>query len=261
MTTSDSPVQEDELHAFVDGELPPERREFVAAWLTANPEQAVLVAGWQAQAEAIRVRYGSVSDEPVPAKLKLEALLRGERNGRWRWLAGAAAAALVAFFVGGAAGWMAASAAAPASSGSLTADALEAHRLYVVEMRHPVEVPGSERAHMTQWLSKRLGYQQRIPDLQTLGLTLVGGRLLPGPSGAAAFYMYEGRGGERFTLYCAKAMKPDSAPRFKVGANYAAYTWIDGKAAYVLSGPDDRDRLKQVSEAVYDQVNKPPANM
>jgi len=207
------------------------------------------------------VRYGSVSDEPVPAKLKLEALLRGERNGRWRWLAGAAAAALVAFFVGGAAGWMAASASAPASSGSLTADALEAHRLYVVEMRHPVEVPGSERAHMTQWLSKRLGYQQRIPDLQTLGLTLVGGRLLPGPSGAAAFYMYEGRGGERFTLYCAKAMKPDSAPHFKVGANYAAYTWIDGKAAYVLSGPDDRDRLKQVSEAVYDQVNKPPANM
>jgi anti-sigma factor RsiW len=73
--------------------------------------------------------------------------------------------------------------------------------------------------------------------------------------------MYEGRGGERFTLYCAKAMKPDSAPRFKVGANYAAYTWIDGKAAYVLSGPDDRERLKQVSEAVYDQVNKPPSSM
>jgi hypothetical protein len=56
-------------------------------------------------------------------------------------------------------------------------------------------------------------------------------------------------------------MKPDSAPRFKVGANYAAYTWIDGKAAYVLSGPDDRERLKQVSEAVYDQVNKPPSSM
>jgi anti-sigma factor RsiW len=254
--TQEIPVQEDELHAYVDGELPPERREAVAVWLAANPEQAALVAGWQAQAEAIRARYGAVLDEPMPARLRLDALLRGERSGRRRWVTFAAAAAMAAFLVGGATGWFAASAAAPASGGSLTADALEAHRLYVVEVRHPVEVPGSERVHMAQWLSKRLGYQQRIPDLQGLGLTLVGGRLLPGPTGAAAFYMYEGRGGERFTLYCAKAMRPDSEPRFRAGEHYAAYSWIDGKAAYVLSGPADRDRLKQVSDAVYDQMEK-----
>ena len=54
----------------------------------------------------------------------------------------------------------------------------------MVEVRHPVEVPGSERAHMTQWLSKRLGSELRVPDLQSIGLKLVGGRLLPGPTGA-----------------------------------------------------------------------------
>jgi anti-sigma factor RsiW len=259
--TQEVPVQEDELHAYIDNELPPERREVVAAWLAAHPEQAALVARWQAQAEAIRARYGAVVDEAIPRRLNLDALLRGERKGRRRWVAFAAAAAIAAFIVGGATGWFAASAAAPASGGTLTADALEAHRLYVVEVRHPVEVPGSERAHMAQWLSKRLGYQQRIPDLQPLGLTLVGGRLLPGPTGAAAFYMYEGRGGERFTLYCAKAIKPDSEPRFKAGERYAAYSWIDGKAAYVLSGPADRERLKQVSEAVYDQLEKGGAKL
>src|SRR6185437_14419321 len=95
----------------------------------------------------------------------------------------AAAAVVAAFIFGGGAGWVArgASAATSLSNGTIAADALEAHRLYVVEVRHPVEVPGSERAHMTQWLSKRLGYQQHIPDLQQLGLKLVGGRLLPGP--------------------------------------------------------------------------------
>jgi anti-sigma factor RsiW len=31
MTTRDSPVTEDELHAYVDGELPVDRREAVAA--------------------------------------------------------------------------------------------------------------------------------------------------------------------------------------------------------------------------------------
>lgn len=258
MSTHETPVQ-DELHAYADGELPPERREAVAAWLAAHPEQAALVAGWQAQAEAIRARYAAVADEPLPARLRLDAVLRGERNGRRRWVAFAAAAALAAFLVGGATGWFAASAAAPIG-GSLTADALEAHRLYVVEVRHPVEVPGSERAHMAQWLSKRLGYPQRIPDLHALGLTLVGGRLLPGPTGAAAFYMYEGRNGERFTLYCAKAMRPDSAPRFTTGQQYAAYSWADGKSAYVVSGPADRARLQQVGEAVYEQIEKNAAN-
>ena len=103
--TQEIPVQEDELHAYVDGELPPERREAVAVWLAANPEQAALVAGWQAQAEAIRARYGAVLDEPMPARLRLDALLRGERSGRRRWVTFAAAAAMAAFLVGGATGW------------------------------------------------------------------------------------------------------------------------------------------------------------
>ena len=64
---------------------------------------------------------------------------------------------------------------------------------------------------MTQWLSKRLGEDLRIPDLQSIGLKLVGGRLLPGPTGAAAFYMYESPSGERFTIYCAKAGEPADA--------------------------------------------------
>ncbi len=257
MTTQDSPVTEDELHAYVDGELPVDRKEAVAAWLTAHPAEAATVAAWRAQAEAIAARYGAVAGEPVPERLKLDQIMRQGRPRR-SLAALAAVAAIVAFVVGGAAGWMArgASAAAPSSSGSITADALEAHKLYVVEVRHPVEVPGSERAHMTAWLSKRLGYAQRIPDLQSIGLKLVGGRLLPGPTGAAALYMYEGPSGERFTLYCAKAAEPESALRFKAGRQFAAFTWIDDKAGYVVSGPDNRDRLEKVTKKIYEQVDK-----
>ena len=84
-------------------------------------------------------------------------------------------------------------------------DALEAHRLYVVEVRHPVEVPGSERSHLQQWLTKRCGWDVRAPELAAAGLKLVGGRLLPGPSGPASFLMYESASGERFTIYTAKS--------------------------------------------------------
>jgi anti-sigma factor RsiW len=258
MIERDSPVTEDELHAYIDGELPADRREAVALWLADHPEQAAMVAAWRAQAEGIRARFGDVIDEPVPERLKLDELIRHERSSGRSWKMMAAAAVIAAFVVGGGAGWVArgVTSGTPAGFDTFTAEALDAYKLYVVEVRHPVEVPGSERAHMTQWLSKRVGYEQNIPDLQSLGLTLVGGRLLPGPTGAAAFYMYEGPSGERFTIYCAKTRVPETSLRYKGGDRVASFYWVDDKAAYVVSGPADRDQLEKISKAIYDQVDK-----
>jgi anti-sigma factor RsiW len=259
MTDDNSPVTEEELHAYIDGELPADRKHAVASWLAEHPEQAALVAGWRAQAEAIRARYGAVADEAVPARLKLDKIIRQDRAAGRSWIAMAATAATVAFVIGGSTGWVArgASIASPSGFDTITADAIEAHKLYVVEVRHPVEVPGNERAHMTAWLTKRVGYQQRIPNLESIGLKLVGGRLLPGPTGAAAaFYMYEGPSGERFTLYCSKSITPETALRFKEANRVAAIYWVDDNHAYVVSGPADRDRLEKISKIIYEQVEK-----
>ncbi len=259
MTDRDSPVTEEELHAFVDGELPADRQEAVTAWLASHPEDAALIVAWRAQADSIRARYGAVVNEPVPERLKVDQVMRQDRASGRSWAALAAAAAVVAFLAGGASGWVAHGAAtgSPSSFDTITAEALEAYKLYVVEVRHPVEVPGNERPHMTQWLTKRLGYQQHIPDLELIGLKLVGGRLLPGPTGAAAaFYMYEGTSGERFTIYSAPATSPETALRFKEGDRFAAFYWVDDKHAYVVSGPADRDRLKQVTRAVWEQIDR-----
>jgi len=258
MNDRDSPVTEAELHAYIDGELPVDRREAVVTWLAAHPEQAALVTAWRDQAEAIRARYGAVANEPVPARLQLDQVLRSERSASRSWMT-MAGAAIIAFALGGGAGWVArgASIASPSSFETYTADAIEAHKLYVVEVRHPVEVPGGELAHMTQWLTKRLGYQQRIPDLQSIGLKLVGGRLLPGPTGeAAALYMYEGPTGERFTIYCAKTAIQETALRFKAANRVAAIYWVDDQHAYVVSGPANRERLEQITKVIYDQVDK-----
>jgi anti-sigma factor RsiW len=257
MNENNLSVTEDELHAYVDGELPADRREAVANWLATHPTEAATVAAWRAQAEAIRARYGATADEPVPGRLKLDQIMR-QHGGRRRSFAAVAAAATIAFVIGGGAGWLARGASAsPSSFSTITADALEAHKLYVVEVRHPVEVPGSERPHLTAWLSKRLGYPQHIPELESLGLKLVGGRLLPGPNGdAAALYMYEGPTGERFTVYCSKAATPETALRFKTGDRFAAYYWVDDKHAFVVSGPAERAKLERISKTVYEQVDR-----
>lgn len=263
MTEHDKPVTEDELHAYVDGLLPDDRKEAVATWLAANPDAAALVAAWRAQADAIRARYGAVAQEPVPERLQLDRIIAGDimaaRRGSRPFRIMAAAAVVLAFVGGAAAGWAARGTPDQMPSGfdQMTAQALDAYKLYVVEVRHPVEVPGTDTAHMRAWLSKRVGAELRIPDLSSLGLKLVGGRLLPGPTGnAAAFYMYENAAGERYTIYCAKATQGETALHFRSGEQYAAVTWVDDKVGYVVSGPSNRDKLEMVAKNVYDQIDK-----
>ena len=257
MTDRDLPVTEDELHAYVDGELPADRRPTVEAWLAEHPDDMARVEAWRALAEAIRARYGAVATEPVPARLSLRQIERAGRS--WRGMA--AAAAVAAFVIGGAAGWFAHGVATPAPNAAArsTAEAVDAYKLYVVEVRHPVEVPGNEEAHLTQWLPRRVGYPLRIPDLSPVGLKLVGGRLLPGPRGAAAFFMYEGQSGERFTLYSTRAGGPDSALRYNDDGKVGALYWADGDVAYVVNGEANRERLHKVAESVYAQLERPPA--
>ena len=253
MSNPKIPVTEDELHAYVDNELPGERRVDVEAWLASHPDDAERVQSWRAMAEALHARYDQVANEPVPRRLDLERLGQQPR----KWLYGAVAASLIAFAAGGGVGWLAHGAAAkPSVFQSFTLDALDAHRLYVVEVRHPVEVPGSERAHLQQWLTKRCGWDVRAPELSAAGLKLVGGRLLPGPTGPASFLMYESTSDERFTVYTAKTSTETTQMRYTRQDNEGALFWADRGVGYVVSGGTDRERLAQVARAVYDQAEK-----
>jgi anti-sigma factor RsiW len=262
MTDPKIPVTEDELHAYVDDELPPERRGDVEVWLASHPDDAERVHSWRAMAEALHARYDSVANEPVPKRLELDRLMQPPR----KWVYGAIAASLLAFIAGGGTGWLVHGAAAtPSIFQAFTADALDAHRLYVVEVRHPVEVPGSERTHLQQWLTKRCGWDVFAPELGSTGLKLVGGRLLPGPTGPASFLMYESASGERFTVYTAKASTDKASTETtqmrytsqdRNGAKDGALFWADRGVGYVVSGTSDRERLAQVARLVYDQTEK-----
>src|SRR5260370_37098120 len=103
MTNQKIPVTEDELHAYVDNELPAERRGDVEAWLAAHPDDAERVQSWRAMAEALHVRYDSVADEAVPKRLEIERLVRQPRRGSL----GPSAASLVGCISGRGGRWVA----------------------------------------------------------------------------------------------------------------------------------------------------------
>src|SRR5207248_9887190 len=96
MTDPRIPVTEDELHAYVDNELPAERRGDVEAWLAAHPDDAERVRSWRAMARMLHARYDAVANEPVPKRLVHERMERSPRKSIYD----ETAATLVDFVVG-----------------------------------------------------------------------------------------------------------------------------------------------------------------
>ena len=62
MIDRDSPVTEHELHAYVDGEIPADRRDAVEAWLGSHPEHAARVAHWR---EVLKTAPGGNGAIPI----------------------------------------------------------------------------------------------------------------------------------------------------------------------------------------------------
>lgn len=257
MTEPNMPVTEDELHALVDNELPADRRAAVEQWLDAHPDAAARVAAWRAMGDALHARYDAVADEAIPAQLELDRLARPPR----RWMIGVAAAVLLAFAGGGAAGWFAREAAATAVASepdpvnSMREEAFAAHRLYIGEMRHPIEVRADE-AHLLPWLSRRIGMNLRAPDLSKYDLKLLGGRLLPCTEGPAALLMYENEKGERVTVYATKLKAPGSSFRYQEADKYGSISWVADNYGWVISGPADKPRLKNIAMAAIEQGDR-----
>lgn len=185
MMETDAPVSDDDLHAFVDGQLDASRVPLVLRHLQRHPDAAVRVAHWHAQRFALRRLHRDTDTGPTPAALA-DTVLR-HRRPRWNpWTQAAAAVLLAAAGAAGMGAWRALPGMAEqpsptvASAPQFVRDATAAYVVYAPEVRHPVEVSAQEEAHLVQWLSRRLGRPLAAPVLQDRGFRLLGGRLLPG---------------------------------------------------------------------------------
>lgn len=202
------------------------------------------------QAAMLKRAFDPVLAEPIPARMYLK---------RPAWLDYARAAVLVAVGVaiGLALPLLRPAAPSPAAMASpLPARAARAHLVYSPEVRHPVEVEAKEHDHLVKWLSKRVGLQLKVPVLATEGFELLGGRLLPGPDGAVAQFMYQDATGKRLTLYITKPGKNDNTTAFRFAQEgpVSVFYWIDRESGYALSGEVDKPTLAKVASSVYRQL-------
>ena len=225
------PIGEDDLHAYVDDQLAASRRQAVEDYLAGRPEAARKVAAWRAQKQALRQAFAAPEAEPLPPRLTLAGIIEERRRPRRTpWLI--AASVVLALAAGAAGGAFLSRAWGPdrtqVAMTLLEQEALASHVVYATDRRHPIEVPGTEKPHLSQWLSNRLSRSVAPPDLSALGYRLIGGRLLATErGGAAALFMYEDDAGHRISVLL-RPMAPDlRAPVTNIGKDQVGVqAWI-----------------------------------
>ncbi len=74
------PITEDDLHAYVDDVLEPERRAEVGSYLADHPDVAKRVAGFADQRELLRAALAPIADEPLPPELNLSRIVEGRSD-------------------------------------------------------------------------------------------------------------------------------------------------------------------------------------
>lgn len=251
------PISEADLQAYADGHLPEERRKAVDAWLASHPEESERVAAYRRLASEVRSAYSAMLSEPVPPRLALAA----SPHLPWRRVAVVAGWIALGIVIGAPAGWYS---RPERTATQLVPDttlfarrAAVAHATYSPEVRHPVEVGADDEKHLVTWLSKRLGTKVRVPKLDEAGMSLVGGRLLPGENGPVAQFMYQSSNGRRLTLYVRTEVSQNRETAFRYARenNVGVFYWIDRDCGYALASADlTKDELLRLANLVYKQL-------
>jgi anti-sigma factor RsiW len=92
-----------------------------------------------------------------------------------------------------------------------------------------MEFATSEKAALERWLQPQLGGVVVIPDFSAAGFALLGGRVIPGAQGAAAFALYENGLGSRIGL--------TFEPGETTPASHSLVSVSDGVIAVALPSP------------------------
>lgn len=252
------PVSEADLHAYADGFLDEADRKRVEDHLAENPETARMMADWLAQNEGLKKAFAPYSvSRPSDVEL-IAGPSTAAKSTTPRRLAMAAAAALI-FMLGGLAGHFAPmvfnKASALTAMDALPHEARNAYLIYASEVRHPVEVFADQEAHLAKWLGKRLDIADlNVPNLQSIGFKLVGGRLLPVADKPGAMFMFENDAGRRVTVLVGRnGENRTTSFRFASTGGVETFYWIDGDLGYAVTGDIPRTLLQQIAEECYRQ--------
>jgi anti-sigma factor RsiW len=253
---SPRPITEDDLHAYVDQVLEPERQAEVADYLSEHPDVARRVAGFASQRDLLRAALAPIAQEPLPPELNLSRIIenRARRPSLARW----AMAAMLFLSIGGVGGWVMHGSlqASPGGLAALGQEATVSYSVYAPDRVRPVEVRASDSAQLVQWVSDRLHRTVKVPNLADSGYRLMGGRLVATAHGPAAMFMYDDDRGSRIVLLTRPMSSADHNAPMKAQSegDVKGFAWADDGVGYSLVGQAAPESLRPLANEVRKQV-------
>jgi anti-sigma factor RsiW len=257
--------------AYVDNCLPRAQRQAVEGRMIEHPEVKRQVEQWLSQNEAIRaafadrpLRFAAASfvegraPQGVGTKREGKESLRrpraiepgGERSRRVGAAAtaqrgskakgrGPAVARRVFCTSAAAVALWAASAALFSRDPSIAfvQAGVAAYRTFAGAATRPVEIATADRGALNRWFATQVGRAAPVPDLAAAGLTLLGGRIVPGASSPAQFLLYESARRERVGV----SIEPLDAPpatdvAFGESGGALAASWTGAGHGFAILG-------------------------
>jgi anti-sigma factor RsiW len=253
-----TPISDADVHAYADNQVPPDVATRVEAALATDVRAAERVAAIRTQNAALRDALDPVLAEPIPEQLLAAATMPDQRAIGLRRRVAAAFAIAATLFLGVGLGWLGRDVMIEHTGTPTTfaRQAAFAHALYAADVNRPVEVWAVEEKRLVTWLTKRLGFQLHAPDLNGVGYSLVGGRLVAGNEKPTALFMYENADKQRLSLQVRKQAPGtgETAFRYAVENGVGVFYWIDDACGYAISASVDRAQLLKIAHVVYGQL-------
>jgi anti-sigma factor RsiW len=260
VTGAEGLITEEELHAFVDGLLDPERRVAVERHLREYHDVAQRVAVDRDQREKLKAAFAARAAEPIPPSLDLAKLVgarRVRRRAAWR----IAAAMLLAFWSGGAGGWLLhAGLAGRSASGidALAREAVASHLVYSSDQRRPVELGAAQREDLERWVSRRLNRPVAPPDLTAVGYRFMGGRLVATERGPAGLFVYDNEQDHRLTIFVRPMTAGQASPITLIDiGDVDGCAWVTNGVGYTLIAAQPYAELLRLSEYARRKIETP----
>ena len=245
-------MDDDALHALIDGELDAEHARLVEARINADPTLARRVEKFLDDKKMLKTAFGPLIERPVPEAWL--ALARGEisppsatvRWQRWQVQASVAAAFLLVVFAG--IGYVSVQ---PAASHDVVQVALDARQEAVQPAKTFAVAADENTGRFAAMLSETTALKVKTPDLQRMGYQLASIRFYgAGATKRAAELVYHDRGGRIFTVYLQRSDGAVRTDQFNRNG-LRVCVWQDDQLAMVLAGHVTAAEMQRLASLSY----------
>jgi anti-sigma factor RsiW len=251
-------IDDTDLLAYVDGQLPPERRAEVEAAVTASPELAARLNTLRASALPYAAAFQAQALPPVPPELsqRISAVINADaqreqrRRSAWPGLAAAFAAGVLCCAI---ALRLLTSGALPPSTAQV-APWIKAVADYQQLYSRATLANLSDNPQLSREVIDDLrindGMRVTVPDLRSAGLTFKRVQRLSFHDRPVVQMVYLPEHGEPIAVCATPDARPDEAPRAQQIGELNTVAWRRGNVGYVLLGRGSTQALVELGQRI-----------